>query len=286
MSNLASLEPLHASAMFASAFESCKTMTSLSICVKTDTETKIYIDHAAHASENVIDYVDQFTVQPASGLFKMVNLKSKFYRVRIQNTSGTDQTYLRCFLKPSTTPVEDMNIHISADSDDSVIMYGKTENDELKVLRVTDDGEMSVSLEVPQFSDLTSAIQNLNNDLNSNNGSSNDVLLTHAHDTSANLFMVNQTITDTNNTLLGYINNVIAGNNNIYDQIASKTTQINNNNNSNTNTLNASLYDIKTNQTVLYNKFVDESNKLNDVTLARTNEKLDSLISEIGRAHV
>ena len=216
----------------------------------------------------------------------MLFRSSKFYRVRIQNISATDQTYLRCFLKPSTTPVEDMNIHISADSDDSVIMYGKTENDELKVLRVTDDGEMSVSLEVPQFSDLTSAIQNLNNDLNSNNGSSNDVLLTHAHDTSANLFMVNQTITDTNNTLLGYINNVIAGNNNIYDQIASKTTQINNNNNSNTNTLNASLYDIKTNQTVLYNKFVDESNKLNDVTLARTNEKLDSLISEIGRAHV
>lgn len=155
MASLSTLQPLVKDALFISAFELVKTYTTLCLSIISDQPTTLFVDHSPN--NNDVDITDAFTTEANVGFFKMVNLKSKYYRLRLQNVGDSNQTYLRCYVKPSNSSPDDMNIHVNAEGD-SILMFGQTASNEKVAVRVDDNQQLKVALDTTQLEGLFSAL--------------------------------------------------------------------------------------------------------------------------------
>jgi hypothetical protein len=99
--------------------------TSIFVSCATDQDCELYVDHSSDGSN--WDFTD---VIPITGTgYVSLESKAKYFRVRLWNNSGSDQTYLRLqtILRPVETnvTVDSGSIHAKTNaSDSSMLVYG------------------------------------------------------------------------------------------------------------------------------------------------------------------
>jgi hypothetical protein len=121
MNSNSTLVPLSALHSFSGAYENVKNFTGISVLCKCDTSATLEIQHSTNGVD--VDYTDTFSVSANTPIFKQVVLKSKYVKVRLINTSVSNQTYLRLFTKLlSHSAGDDMNVKL--DENDSIIVKG------------------------------------------------------------------------------------------------------------------------------------------------------------------
>jgi hypothetical protein len=121
LSSNSTVTPLTSLQAFQGIYENVKNFTGISVLCKCDSTATLLIQHSSNGVD--VDYTDTFSVVADVPVFKQVVLKSKYVKVRLTNTSGSDQTYLRLFTKLLThTAGDEMNVKL--DENDSIIVKG------------------------------------------------------------------------------------------------------------------------------------------------------------------
>lgn len=122
-----STTPLNDGITFTGQTEEIISWTSIFVNCKTDQNGLIYVDHSSDGSN--WDFTDQLSVVAGTALFQSLESKAKYFRVRMYNNSGSNQTYLRLqtILRPVETNVTVDNGAITATTNasaSSMLVYG------------------------------------------------------------------------------------------------------------------------------------------------------------------
>jgi hypothetical protein len=118
--------PLNDGVTFTGQTEEIISWTSIFVSCATDQDCQLYVDHSSDGSN--WDFTDVIPITGTGGYVSLES-KAKYFRVRLWNNSGSDQTYLRLqtILRPVETNVtiDDGNIHAKTNaSDSSMLVYG------------------------------------------------------------------------------------------------------------------------------------------------------------------
>jgi hypothetical protein len=118
--------PLNDGVTFTGQTEEIISWTSIFVSCATDQDCSLYVDHSSDGSN--WDFSDVIPITGTGGYVSLES-KAKYFRVRLWNNSGSDQTYLRLqtILRPVETNVtiDDGNIHAKTNaSDSSMLVYG------------------------------------------------------------------------------------------------------------------------------------------------------------------
>lgn len=109
--------PLVAGATFTGSFEETRGFTSIIISVKSDQTGYIYIDHSQDGS--TVDLTTTFDLEAGYTDVHRVTTAMQFYRIRVYNSSTSDQTYLRVqtLLNNHTILTSSLKAQVPQDSD-------------------------------------------------------------------------------------------------------------------------------------------------------------------------
>jgi hypothetical protein len=151
-----SSSPLNDGVTFTGQTEEIVSWTSIFVSCKTDQSCALYIDHSSDGSN--WDFTDIIPITGGTALFQSLESKAKYFRVRLWNNSGSNQTYLRLqtILRPVETNVtiDDGSVHATTNaSDSSMLVYGYHSGNNYPLL--TDNtGKLQVDIASMTASDL------------------------------------------------------------------------------------------------------------------------------------
>lgn len=107
--------PIKAGGSYMGIYESInENKERINILCKTDQKCTLTIEHSSDKKNS--DYDDSYSIFPNSGASIDVPARGKFFRIKINNTSDSNQTYMRChcFMTGNIKTIPSFDIHCSS----------------------------------------------------------------------------------------------------------------------------------------------------------------------------
>lgn len=135
--------PLNSQNYYLGLYEDVKNNMSVSVSLLSDTDNTITL---YHSNDRVsIHHQEEYNTLADISFLKQVLLRCKYFKIKVENTTQTNQTKLSVLTRFLTSTPDNINVSLSADDNDSVLIKLYNDNNQLTNLRCDNSGNLKIT---------------------------------------------------------------------------------------------------------------------------------------------